>query len=374
MAINRKTQILTSIGVWSLLFLLLYVLRSFFLLIFLTFVFSYIQSNFVNKLASRLPNRTARVILVFVLFLGLLAGIGAFVVPPVKFQAEQFARNIPSYLKTLDQRLLALSEDYPLVKDYLPERSGLLTYFEDRSEFSMDNSVTVALVQKLLDSSAEGDTRGLSEALVTVRDVGSKLLAAGSAFLLSLLFSFLIVLDLEKLTKSVLKLRESRLRFAFEEVAQSIYDFSHVMGKALEAQLGIALLNTLLTAIGIVLLGQVDKVAFLSLIVFLCSFIPVAGVFISSVPICLVEIQEAGIAGLFITAGLITVIHLIEAYILNPKIYGHHLRMNPVLVLIILTIGGKLFHVWGLILGVPVCTYLFGHAIWPKGMRERIST
>jgi predicted PurR-regulated permease PerM len=32
-------------------------------------------------------------------------------------------------------------------------------------------------------------------------------------------------------------------------------------------------------------------------------------------------------------------------------------------VLIILTIGGTLFQFWGLILGVPVCTYLFGHAI-----------
>jgi predicted PurR-regulated permease PerM len=29
----------------------------------------------------------------------------------------------------------------------------------------------------------------------------------------------------------------------------------------------------------------------------------------------------------------------------------------------ILTIGGKLFHVWGFILGVPVFTYIFGHAI-----------
>ena len=60
---------------------------------------------------------------------------------------------------------------------------------------------------------------------------------------------------------------------------------------------------------------------------------------------------------------MIVVIHIIEGYILNPLIYGARLRINPVIVLIILTISGKLFHLWGLILGVPICTYIFGHAI-----------
>jgi predicted PurR-regulated permease PerM len=138
------------------------------------------------------------------------------------------------------------------------------------------------------------------------------------------------------------------------------------MGRALEAQLFIALLNTAFTVVGLYFLGIGGKSAFLALIVFLCSFIPVAGVFISSVPICLVALQEAGISMMFLAILMITVIHMIEAYILNPKIYGAHLRMNPVIVLIILTIGGKLFGVWGLVLGVPVCTYIFGPAIREK--------
>jgi predicted PurR-regulated permease PerM len=49
--------------------------------------------------------------------------------------------------------------------------------------------------------------------------------------------------------------------------------------------------------------------------------------------------------------------------VLNPQIYGHHMHMNPVLVLIVLTIGGKLFGVWGLILGIPIVNYVFRHAI-----------
>ncbi len=177
------------------------------------------------------------------------------------------------------------------------------------------------------------------------------------------MFSFLIVLDLPRLTKSVQSLGGTKLKLVYEEVADSIRNFGVVLGRALEAQLIIAMLNTLLTAALLQLLGFSAKLAFLSVIVFLCSFIPVAGVFISSVPICLVALEQMGIHGIFIAALLIWIIHLVEAYVLNPRIYGHHLRMNPVLVLIILTIGGKLFHVWGLVLGVPICTYVFSHAI-----------
>jgi predicted PurR-regulated permease PerM len=86
-------------------------------------------------------------------------------------------------------------------------------------------------------------------------------------------------------------------------------------------------------------------------------------VFISSVPICLIVLQESGFHMVAFAALAIWLIHLIEAYILNPRIFGRHLRINPVLVLIILTVSGKLFGVWGLVLGVPVCSYIFGHAI-----------
>jgi predicted PurR-regulated permease PerM len=54
---------------------------------------------------------------------------------------------------------------------------------------------------------------------------------------------------------------------------------------------------------------------------------------------------------------------MIEAYVLNPRIYGAHLKMNPVLVLSILVITQHLFGMWGLVLGVPITTYVYKHVI-----------
>ena len=92
-------------------------------------------------------------------------------------------------------------------------------------------------------------------------------------------------------------------------------------------------------------------------------------------PICLVALQASGLQTMLLSIVLITVIHLIEGYILNPRIYGSYMRINSVIILIILTVGGKLFGLWGLILGVPVCTYIFGHAIrYKQGNAVDIST
>jgi predicted PurR-regulated permease PerM len=101
----------------------------------------------------------------------------------------------------------------------------------------------------------------------------------------------------------------------------------------------------------------------LSTIVFLCSFIPVAGVFISSTPMCLIALSTGDFYKMVMTIVMVLIVHAIETYILNPRIYGHHMRMNPVFVLIVLTVCGKLFGVWGLVLGIPIVNYVFRHAI-----------
>lgn len=355
---ERLLALASRVAVWAILFLFLWVLRSFFLLLFLTFVFAYLQSSAEQRLKPLFPSRPVRVVAVALSLLLLLMLLGTFLLPRFREQATNFALRYPNYLMTLDQGLYDLRARYPGLQEFLPERPpGELPTTDLR------RSPSAAFMQQLLGVPAPNDEASVRQLFSAVRDVGGLVVGIVSAFLLSLLFSFLIVLDLPKLIAGARELANTKLGFVYEEVAGSIYDFGRVVGRALEAQVIIAFINTALTAVGLVVLGLGEQVAFLSVIVFICSFIPVAGVFISSVPICLLALQESGVSMMLFAILLITVIHLIEAYILNPRVYGHHLRMNPVVVLIILTLGGKLFHVWGLILGVPVCNYLFSHAI-----------
>ena len=74
------------------------------------------------------------------------------------------------------------------------------------------------------------------------------------------------MLDLPQLSKGVTGLRDTKIRFIYDEVAGNIQDFARVLGQALEAQFIIALGNTLFTAIGLYMLGLGKSVAFLSVV------------------------------------------------------------------------------------------------------------
>lgn len=364
------------IMVWAMLFGLVFLLRSFFLLLFLTFVFSAIQANGVNRLEKYIRSRLVRVFVVAAIFLTVLSMTFVFLVPKVKVQTELFINQFSSYLVRVDQEILELSIKYPMINEVFPKLVVEETE-NNNLEVKKKNlaySPTRSMIQQLLKIGEEsGGIENINYLLGRLGNIGGKIATVTSTFLLSILFSFLIVLDMPRLAASVRELEYTKLRFVYLSVADEIRDFSRVLGRSLEAQLLVAIVNSILTAIGITLLGIGQHVAFLSVIVFFCSFIPVIGVIISSVPICLVALQASGIQTMLMAVLLITVIHLIEGYILNPRIYGSYMRINPVIILIILTVGGKLFGFWGLLLGVPFCTYLFGHAIRIKNGKNLTS-
>lgn len=389
---DRIFGLATRTFVWGLLIGVLYLLRPFLLLVFLTFVFAYIQAHGVDGLQHRIKNRPLRVVIVGLVVLGTLLATGFTLVPQIQQQAKTFLQNKDKYLDEADAEVEKFLRQYPSIYDGLQKHT---TTTFDPSEFTTPAPAGG-------DKPAGGDgakptgqepapptkptteptpaptpTTATATKLTLVRDFISTLtdslaknplgivqsgLGYASSFLLSLLFSFLIVLDLKKLQRGVQGLSRTKIGFIYDEVADNIAGFGRVLGRALEAQLAIALVNTILTALGIWLMG-LDNILVLSAIVFFCSFIPVAGTFISTTPIALVALQSDGVGALVLVIVLICVIHAIETYVLNPQIYGHHMHMNPVLVLIVLTIGGQLFGVWGLLLGIPIVNYVFRHAI-----------
>ncbi len=185
----------------------------------------------------------------------------------------------------------------------------------------------------------------------------------------SLLLSLFITLDFTRIRNGVQRLKDSRLRKFYLEIAPSLTSFGRLIGRAFLAQGAIAICNTLLTYAAIKLLGIQNEV-FLCAIVFVCSFIPVLGVVLSSVPIAVVAVvQPDGSLILAVKAIIaILVIHFIETSLLNPKIIGDMLHLHPVMVLAVLFVGQHFFGVWGLLLGVPVAVYIIRFVILDEGI------
>ncbi len=361
---ENKTEIafswLSRALVWGSLLGVIYVLRSFSLLMFLVFIFSYFQANAVDRLQSRIASRTIRVVLVCGSFLTIVLSGLAFVVPQLRDQTLGFVNNFGSYVQLLDAEVVKFISSRPSLAEFLPPEAQLQA---DGEQWEFRNSTLARLLQPVLVEGEGPDKESLISVFETFRDVGARLLSISSQFLLSLLFSFLIVLDLPNLKSGVISLRDTKLRYVYDEVSESLVEFGVTLGRAFEAQFLVATANTILTTIGVWFLNIRDELAFVSIFVFLCGFIPIAGVFVSSIPICLLALANGGVPSLILAILLITVIHAIESYVLNPQIFGQHMKLNPVVVLILLTISGKLFGVWGLVLCLPIATYLFKYAI-----------
>lgn len=180
----------------------------------------------------------------------------------------------------------------------------------------------------------------------------------------SLLLTIFITLDMAGLKQGARHLSTSRIAPLYHEIVPSLVVFGRLVGRSFSAQALIALFNTLLTFILLLILG-INNELLLCGIVFFASFVPVLGVFIAGVPIVLQALlQPSGSITLaLIAVGGILVIHLIEATVLSPRIVGKVLHLHPVLILVIIVVGEHLFGVWGLLLGVPVAVFTLRFAM-----------
>jgi predicted PurR-regulated permease PerM len=324
--------------IWAAFFLLLYLVRALFGLLFLTFILCFIFNNLIRWLRSktRMPRRVGTVA-VYLVFLVAIAALLSLVGPRVGVETTFFIRQLPETIDTLHAQL-------------------------DRAAGAQPNlAPMVASVKETLSiKTLSGMNREalLSFAVRTLNQLTHYL----SFFLLGTLFSFLILFDFPNLRQKTLALRRTRFRAIYEETSDSVARFALVVGEAFQAQILIACVNTALTALGLWGL-HIHPVALLSSIVFFCGLIPVLGTFISSTPILLLAFNQGGAGRALEALVMIIVIHTIETYVLNPRIVSAVLKINPVLTLIILYLGYSLFGFWGVLLGVPITVYIYRFVI-----------
>ncbi|MBU2547280.1 MAG: AI-2E family transporter [Proteobacteria bacterium] len=330
--------------IWTAFFGLLYLVRGFFGLVFLTFILCFVFNNLIEWLErkSRLPRRLWTV-LIYIVFLALVVTAVSYIFPRLIEESRVFINQIPETQEKVHDFM-----------DRLAEQQPNLAPLTERAKEGLSIKTLAGTDKKTLVALALASFSGITHYF--------------SFILLGTLFSFLILFDYPNLRARTTALSQTRLREVYDETADSVVQFARVVGASFQAQMLIACINTMLTSLGLWGLG-IHPIALLSAIVLMSGLIPVLGVFISSVPIILVTFNTGGFR--LAAAGLVMIIivHIIEAYILNPNIISAVMKINPVLILIILYIGYSLFGLWGVLLGVPVAVYIYRRAILERPAR-----
>jgi predicted PurR-regulated permease PerM len=127
------------------------------------------------------------------------------------------------------------------------------------------------------------------------------------------------------------------------------------------------LLTSLFAAVFVLVsltLLKVPGAFMLAVLAGVCDFVPILGFFVALTAAALVALTVSpGTAAAVI--GLYGLCHIIENYVIVPKVYGHHLKLSGVAVLLGLVIGAALGGIIGALLALPVvAAYPIVERIW----------
>jgi predicted PurR-regulated permease PerM len=126
-----------------------------------------------------------------------------------------------------------------------------------------------------------------------------------------------------------------------------------VLGGYVRGTATVATIDAVLIGIGLWLLG-VPLAFALAVLVFMGSFVPYVGAFLSGLVAVLVGFADGGWQLALAVLALILVVQFTEGTFLQPMIQSRRVELHPAVILLAVAAGGSLFGIPGAYLAVPV--------------------
>lgn len=313
---------LRRFAVLTLLIWVLYLVRGMLSAILLTFIFTYIVVHWVRFVQRWIP-RLPSLLVVLATYVVLIAAVYFAVTKYLPLLITQIVKMVNSVLKFYQSQ-----DGSWLIKQ-------LNHYISAK---------TVAAQVK----------HGINLAFSTL----TSLTKMAVTFFMSFILSFFYTIELKQMYSfSRLFLTSELFSWLFEDIYYFGKKFVNTFGVVLEAQFFIALCNTALTTICLMFM-HMPQILALALMVFIFSLVPVAGVIISLIPLSMVGYSVGGIRDVIYIIIMIIAIHALESYVLNPKFMSSRTELPIFYTFVVLLVSEKLFGTWGLIVGVPIFTFL----------------
>lgn len=267
--------------------------------------------------------------------------------------------KVPSWLIVTVTYILILLLLYFVITIYMPLLakqiskmvSSVRTFYESNQVSGLMKSLNQYISDKEVMTQVK---KGMSVMVSTLTSVGTLTISV----FMSLILSFFYTIELKQMNEfSKLFVKSGILKWVFEDIAYFGKKFTNTFGVVLEAQFFIALCNTFLTMVYLAFMRMPQIIA-LGLMVFILSLIPVAGVIISLVPLSIVGYSVGGIRYVVYILIMILVIHALESYVLNPKFMSSKTELPIFYTFLVLLVAEHFLGTWGLIVGVPIFTFL----------------
>lgn len=331
-----KRTIVRVIAALAIIFLLLQLWNTL-LLIFVAFLVAIALTPLVVKLENRGVPRGIGVAGIVLVLVGVIALLLWLLIPPLVDQGQSFASDFDDYV----EQIRSLTDGNSAISNQIENATG---------------------------SSTPNPSAIFSGFLA----VGSNLVQGIANFLIVVVLAVYILIDGERIYKWIARYlpprQRAKVRLALPEISKVVSGY--VVGQSINSTLFGVFTFTVLTIAG------VPQAILLAVVAAVADAIPIAGVFIATVPAALVALAspEGGITTAIIVVILYTAYQQVENYVIVPRVFGNTLQLSSFAILVAVLIGGQLLGIIGVILAlplaaaVPVIERIWGTDLAPGGV------
>jgi len=312
--------------------------------VLLLFITAAIIALILNPLVAamqraRVPRGIA-ILIVYAGFFTTLAALGTLLANPIADQFSTFRDDVPSIVRSANERLAD-------VQDYF-----------DRKNINIEVKKQGQTALQTLQQRVVG---GTDQVVSFGTDLVARLITAGFGLILVFVLSIYMLIYGERigaLARSVMPPGDGtrdddfprRVNRAVAGYVRGQLLFSLAMG--IGAGVGLYLFGLL----GIFPDGKTYALGF-GAFFGLMELIPYVGPFLGAAPPVLIALFQDPLTAVWVSL-LFVALQQIEGHIVAPTVFGHALRINPLLVIFALLFGGELFGILGALMALPTAAIL----------------
>lgn len=321
--ISLKTIFLTIGTLLGLYFL--YQIREIILFIFIGFLLMAALRPIVQKLQSWKINRGISIGVIYLLMLGLIVVAIAAIVPPLVSQIATLISQIPvppDLANNLKHINLSL-QDFQVIANQL---------------------TSVPRIFEVIGSTFSG---------VVV-------------FISLLVFSFYLLLDRDKIVKSIVSLHDDQEKA--KKTEKYLDEAEEQIGGWVRAEFILMVIVGVMTFIGLTAL-RINYALSLAIVAGLLEILPNLGPTISAVPAAIVAYLTVSPVMAIAVIALYIFVQQVEGNLIVPMVMRQAVGLSPVVTILLLLIGFKMAGVTGAALGIPI--FLVGKVVVTQLFRSR---
>ncbi|MBQ3020610.1 MAG: AI-2E family transporter [Bacilli bacterium] len=302
--------------------------------------------KFLNKVfdKTKISFRGISILISLVIFVLFITFVALELLPALISNLETLINNIPTIFKNVQDYLVNLLEDFPEIQSKINDMFNNSTNFND-------------LIVKLLNYIVNGSIGFITSFISSLITIFTAIVFA--IYMLSQ--KEYLISGLRKVTKAYLKDKSNKV-FEIGKLSNKIFT-NFVSGQCVEA--------LILGCIFFVILSifRFPYALLISVLTTLTALVPIFGALIAMVIGAILIATISPIKALVFII-IFLVIQQIEGNLIYPKVVGKSVGLSPIWTLLAVTVGGSVFGILGMLIGLPLASILY--AIIRKDISSRL--